>query len=327
MFVLFAFLSLSCAFLAHDLKAQSEGTLLIAPRLDADPRYSIDDKAWTVDLGTTSFYTFFDGSIGDHFSFSLGNHWLSFSDFSFDDTRALYQNTWRADALNWVDWANVTFSFSGFFLTLGKDAMRIGTYEIDAYDYLSHWQINSALWNNYQVYQWGGRFGWTSEEEDSEISLSVMTDQLQEKPFSGKKAGDYAFTLAGMHDFDNVSLIASVSKCSIGVLGAVGLDIAFADDFSMELGGYGSGEYAGGNVKLTAGLGEKVDFFAKCGYDWGDSDVLDFSGSRFYAGAGCYWYPMKDRNMQVHGLFSYDGLDNSLGFSFGLIYSLDLNIF
>ena len=329
MFVLFAFLSLSCAYFAQDLKAQSEGTLLIAPRFDVDPAYSVSDKAWTVDLGTTSFYTFFDGNIGEHFSFSLGNHWLSFSDLSFDSTRDLYRNTWRADALNWVDWANVTFSYSGFFLSLGKDAMRIGTYEIDEYDYLSHWQINSVFWNSYQVYQWGGRFGWTNEDEDTMFSLSVTTDQLQEKPFSGDNFDQYAITLTGMHDFDNVSLLASLSHCSLGVLGALGLNINFTDDFALEFGGYGAREYAGGNLKLLTGIGEKFDFFAKCGYDWGDSDdVLGFSGSRFYTGAGCYWYPIKEnRDLKVHGLFSYDSGDNSLGLSFGLTYSLNLNIF
>lgn len=328
LFVLFAFLLLSCAFHAQDVKAQTEGTLLIAPRIDVEPYYSFDDHSWSASLGSTSFYTFFDGSLGEHLSFSFGNHWLAFSDFSFDDTRALYQNTWRTEFTNWVDWANVTVNFSGFFLTLGKDYLRIGTNEIEEYDYLSHWQINSAFWNNYQVYQWGGRVGWMSEEEDTMVSLAVTTDMNMIKPFHAHSFDEYAFTLSGMHDFENVVLLASVSHCNIGWLGAAGLKINFNDAISMNLDGYGSGEYAGGALQLTAGLGEKLDLLAKVGYDHGNSAVMDFWGSRFYSGAGCYWYPLRDnRDLRVHGLASYDSYDHTFGMSFGLTYSLNLNLF
>ena len=104
MFVLFAFLLLSCAWFAQDVKAQSEGTLLVVPRLDVDPAYSFSDNSWSADLGTTAFYTYFDGNLGDHFSWSVANHWFAYTS-SFDDTKDLYRNTWRADVL----WINTEF--------------------------------------------------------------------------------------------------------------------------------------------------------------------------------------------------------------------------
>lgn len=331
-FVMLAFLLVPSAALAQDDdKPQSEGTLLIAPRLEVEPFYYPGSHEWSTSLGATSFYTFFDGNLGEHFSFSIGNHWLAFSEFSFDDTRSLYQNTWRTDALNWVDWANVTVNFGGFFLTLGKDYLHIGTYEIEEYDYLSHWQINSTFWNNYQVYQWGGRFGWMSEEEDTMISASVTTDQLMGKPFSSKSVNDYAFTLSGMHDFGGVGMMASISQCSIGWLGAMGLNAELSDMFTLGLDGYLSKEYKGISLRSTIGVGEQFDVLLKTGFDSGLSEALEFAGSRFYAGAGAYWYPLKEnKDLRVHGLFSYDRgtySDPCLGLSFGVTYSLNLNIF
>lgn len=326
LFVLFAFLLLSCAFLAQDLKAQSEGTLLVVPRLEVEPAHSLAGHSWSVDLGTTSFYTFFDGNIGDHFSFSFGNHWLAYCD-SFEDTKDLYRHTWRADVNNWVDWANITVNFGGFFLNLGKDYIHFATYEVDAYDHDSHWQINSSLWNNYQVYQWGGRIGWMDEEESTKVMLEVSSDQLMEKPFGSRSAGEYAYTLFGMHDFDNVSLMASASHCSLGILGALGLQFNFSDSFSMGLDGYLSKTYGGAALKATVSPSDNLSLFAKAGFDKGENELM-LEGNRFYTGAGAYWYPLREnQDLRVHALASYDGLEQVLGFSVGLTYALNLKVF
>ena len=326
LFVLFAFLLVSCAAFAQDEKPQSEGTLLIVPRLEAEPMYSLGDHAWSVDMGTTSFYTFFDGNLGDHFSFSFGNHWFSYCN-SFENVKDLYRNTWRADVNNWVDWAYVTVSFSGFFLQLGKDYIHFGTQEIDAYDHDSHWQLNSALWNNYQVYQWGGRFGWTDDEETTKIMLEVTSDQLMEKPFGSRSADDYSFNLFGTHDFDNVTLMASVGHCSLDWIGGLGLGVNFSDEISLALDGYASKTYGGAALKLTVSPTGQFDLFAKAGFDKGDNELI-LEGTRFYTGAGGYWYPLRDsHDLRVHALAAYDSFEQSLGFSIGLTYALNLQIF
>jgi len=327
MFVLFAFLLLSCAFLAQDIKAQSEGTLLIVPRVDVDPFHSLSDHSWSADLGLTSFYTYFDGNLGEHVSFSLANHWLAFSDFSFEDTRSLYSNTWRADSNNWVDWAYVTVNFGGFFASLGKDFIHFGTYEVDAYDHDSHWQLNSSLWNNYQVYQWGGRIGWTDEEETTKILFEVSSDQLMEKPFGSRSAEDYAYTLYGMHDFENVSFMASVSHCSIDWVGSLGLNVNFSDAFSAGLDGYIARSYKGAALKMTMAPTEKFDLFAKLGYESGNNELI-LSGNRLYTGAGAYWYPLHEsRDLRIHAMAAYDSFEEALAFSLGLTYALNLQLF
>lgn len=326
LFVLFAFLLVSCAVFAQDEKPQSEGTLLIVPRLDADPAYSFADKAWSFDFGSSSLYTVFDGNLGDHLSFSISNHWIAFAD-SFDNTKDLYRNTWRSDVNNWVDWANVTASFGSFSLTLGKDYIHFGTYEIDDYDFDAHWQLNSAFWNNYQVYQWGGSLGWTSEDESTTLKLQVTTDQLMEKPFESRAAGDYAYTLFGSHEGEQVSLMGSFSHCCLGWIGAMGLQIALDDDLSIGGDGYMADSYYGMSVKLKAALSEQADLFIKGGFDIGQNELI-LEGNRLYCGLGGYWYPLRDNHdLRVHALYAYDSFNDSLGFSVGLTYALNLNIF
>ena len=326
LFVLFAFLLVSCAVFAQDEKPQSEGTLLVVPRLDVDPAYYFGDREWSVNLGTTSLYTFFDGNIGDHFSFSIGNHWVSIAD-SFDDTRELYRNTWRAYAMNWVDWANVTASFGNLFLTLGKDYIHFGTFEEDAYDYASHWQLNSAFWNNYQVYQWGGSFGWNSEDESTTLMLQVTTDQLMYKPFRGS-ASDYAYTLFGSHEAERFKVLGSFSHCSLGWVAGLGAEFYPSDAITVATDAYlATDGYYGATAKLQAALGEKLDLLVKGGYDYGaNSYILD--GNRFYCGAGCYWYPLRDsHDLRVHALYGYDSFEQAMSLSFGILYELNLNIF
>ena len=77
---------------------------MIVPRAEYSPYFVPESKLWYHNFGQTSLWTVFDGNLGEHFSFSVANHWLNFYD-SFGDTKALYQNTWRTDETNWVDWA------------------------------------------------------------------------------------------------------------------------------------------------------------------------------------------------------------------------------
>ena len=327
LFVLFAFLLVSCAVFAQDEKPQSEGTLLIVPRLDVDPAYGLGENSWSVDLGTTSFYTFFDGNLGDHFSFSLGNHWLAFSELSFGDTESLYRNSGRAYVNNWVDWANITFSFGGFFVNLGKDYIHFATYEIDAYDHDSHWQINSAMWNNYQVYQWGGRIGWADEDEETKLMLEISSDQTWEKAFEIRPLDQYAYTLYGLHEFGGLSAMASISKCCLGVMGAMGLQTEFGDGISLGIDGYAAKSYYGAALKAGFAPTDHFDLFVKIGYERGDNELV-LSGDRFYTGAGCYWYPLRDsQDLRVHGLVSYDNFEQTLGLSLGVTYALNLQLF
>ena len=298
---------------------------MIVPRLEVEPSYH--EKAWTFENGNVaSLWTVFDGNIGEHFSYSISNHWFAFST-SFEDTKDLYKNTWRADVNNWVDWANVSAHFGNFSLTLGKDYIHFGTFEIGDYDFNAHWQVNSMLWNNYQVYQWGGSFSWTSSDESTTLMLQMSSDQLMEKPFGSKNLGDYAYTLFGSHETDGVTVMGSIGHYSVGWMGALGVQIELSDALTLTGDGYLSFAYCGATAKLAAALGDKFDLFVKGGFDVGENElVLDGKGAN--CGLGAYWYPLRDsHDLRVHALCAYDGVSNSAYLAAGITYALNLKLY
>ena len=299
---------------------------MIVPRLDFDPCYSFADKSWSSDFGATSLYTVFDGNLGDYFSFSFSNHWFAFES-SFDDTKNLYRNTWRSDEVNWVDWANVSLHLGNFSLTLGKDYIHFGTFEVDDYDFDAHNQLNTMFWNNYQVYQWGGSIGWTSNDENTTLLLQMTTDQTMEKPFSSKKLGDYAYTLFGSHETDDVKVMGSFSHCSVGWLGAFGVQVALSDALTLTGDAYIAKDYFATTAKLEAELSDHFDMFVKGGFDTGENELI-LEGSGIVCGLGFNWYPLRScKDLRVHALYSYDGVYNEMVMSAGITYALNLKLF
>ena len=300
---------------------------MIVPRLDAEPMYKLSEKKWTFDFGESSLYTVFDGNLGNYFSFSFCNRWFTYTD-SFENTKALYQNTWRADAGNWVSWANVSLHLGNFALTLGKDYIHFGTFESDAYDFDAHWQMNSMLWNNYQVYQWGGSLNWTSNDESTTLMLQMTSDQTMEKPFGSKNLGDYAYNLFFSHEAtEGVTILGSFGHYSLGWMGALGLQLSLSDALTLTGDSYISGNYFAASAKLAAELSEKVDLFVKGGFDICDTDWIAHS-NMINCGLGAYWYPLRSsKDMRVHALYTYDSNTNSLNFSVGVTYALNLKLF
>lgn len=300
LFVLFAFLLVSCAVFAQDDEPQSEGTLLIVPRLDLDPSYSGGE--WSFDLGSTSLYTLFEGNLTRNLSFSVSNHWFAFCE-GIDDAADLYRNTWRSSAANWVDWANLTLKMGNFFISAGKDYMRVANFEIEEYDYNSHWQMNSLLWNTLQVYQWGGRFGWQNEDESLTISLQATTDPGMYRPFETGNLKSYAYTFNTFFEGETLSLMGSVTHSGLwGWIGALGAKVNVSDGIALGTDINLTSFLRSGSLSLEASLSDKVDLVGKLGYerlgsDW--NELLAFD--HFFGGIACNWYPLNDsRDLRVH---------------------------
>ena len=301
---------------------------MIVPRAEYNPYYITKDKSWSHDFGQTSLWTVFDGNLGEHFSFSFANHWFNYYE-SFDDTKALYKNTWRTDECNWVDWANISVHFGQFSITLGKDYIHLGTFENDAYDFDSHGIMNSMLWNNYQVYQWGGSVNWTSNDESTKLMLQMTTEQIMEKPFASKNLGDYVYSLFGSHETEEgLVLMGSFGHYpSIGWMGALGVQLPVAEVLTVEGDGYMAKNYTAASVKLTATLGDHFDLYAKGGFDTGENEALEVLKSSVYCGVGGYWFPLRNRDLRVHALCVYDTLGYALSICAGVTYALNLKLF
>ena len=338
LFVLFAFLLVSCAVFAQDDEPQSEGTLLIVPRLDLDPAYTVD--GWSFDLGSTSLYTLLEGNLTRNLSFSICNHWFAFNT-GFDDAVALYENTWRAYECNWVDWANLTYKMGNFFISAGKDYMRVANFEIEEFDYDSHWQMNSFLWNNFQVYQWGGRIGWQSEDEDLTLSLQATTDPLMYRPFNSPHPQDYAYTFNAFYEGEALSLMGSVTHSgSWGWIGALGGKIALSDALSLTADITLCRMVRSGSLRMDITLSDQLELAGKLGYEKiGVTDWDDVLGSgHLFGGVACNWYPLRDsHDLRVHlmaapAIYFHRSGDtvrtpSELYFSAGATYFFEFNLF
>ena len=333
-FVLFAFLLVSCAAFAQDAKPQSEGTLLIVPRLDLDPAY-YGGESWDFDLGSTSLYTLFEGNLTRNLSFSVCNHWFAFCT-EFEDAAALYRNTGRAYAPNWVDWANMTLKMGNFFISAGKDYIRIANLEIEEYDYNSHWQMNSFLWNSFQVYQWGGRFGWQNEDETLTFSLQMTTDPIMDRFFETTHLSNYAYTANAFYDGDDFSLMGSVTHSgSWGWIGALGAKVPVSDAISLATDINVTNFLKSGSLSLEATLSDQFELVGKVGYDsisstWEGGEMV----GRLFGGAVCNWYPLADsHDLRVHMMVAPSlnktmlGHNTDLYLSFGATYFFEFNLF
>ena len=332
--------------------------LSIIPRIDLNPYFGFRSDAGTdFSLSNSSLYTLFEGNFGEHFSYSIMNHWLS------EEPASLYQDTFfRSDVVNWCDWANLTYSFGDFSLTLGKCAMAIGLWEQDAYDYESHFDLNTTLWNNMQVYQWGGDLT-VSFLDEFLATLQVTSSPFTTKPF---EAGVFSGGLLLRKDEGDFNFLASIN-----LLGIPGLSGDWQTGFDYErstrfikmpcLGiKYSFGDFAASldysyrneerfyiNELSTSGTleyspSDKVSFILKGGVErcFPVRDRGSISGNkkvvfplyavdeRFFGGLAAHYFPLRDSDaLRVHAVVAYDNGFPGLSINVGALYNFEFNLF
>lgn len=348
--------ALLCCSLSFSQEADDEGnTFLLIPRLEVNPYAALSSDGYSgFDMSNSSLYTLFEGSLGDSpFSYSVEGHWLS------TDPASLYSNTLRSDALNWLDWANITYAPNNFYLTLGKEMLAIGSLEEDAYDYDQHYNLCSTMWNYLQVYHWGAKAGWVSDDEATDLGFQVQTSPYGSKPFKSKLfsysallRGEYgSFTTLtsvnalGCGEGSYVGVFATGNQLSLGDF-ELGLDLVFRGydfDFS-EASVVGAVSWIPSD-KLTLKLKGGVESIREgCPDVFGYNPALegesphDFyvpaslalcrqkHGSYVFGGLNLNYYPVE--NLRLHAVVAANNWANSLSFNIGALYYLDLvNLF
>ena len=109
---------------ADDLGRYAEVTLI--PRLDLNPTYA-GDSGLGFNHGNSSIYTLFEGSLSEHFSWTIANHWLQAG----GDYAWPYTDLGRSDTTNWLDYFAGYFSFGNWTIGLGKDMIATGGFEYE----------------------------------------------------------------------------------------------------------------------------------------------------------------------------------------------------
>lgn len=350
--------ALLCCSLAFAQEAEeSEGTFLIIPRIDANPYLSGSGSNFTgsnFSLGHTSLYTLFEGNIGNsNFSYSVEGHLLS------SDPASLYSNMGLAGEESWLDWANITYTKGLFDFTVGKDVLAIGGFEYDEYDFDSHPDFNSTVWNALPVYQWGARAGVNLFDESLYLAGQVATSPFSEKYFDGS----YAYSLYANGEFGNYSAIWSANLLQT-MDGDFAKSVAFGNrvslgDVDLTLDyiarGYSSlfdeqtlsftalwnasdkfnvsarigAEYSGLNFSEVFGwnpveyLENPHDYFVPASLAWTSFNSSAFS--YMYGGVAAHYNILDD--LRLHAVASYNNWSRSLSLNVGATYFFDLSRF
>ena len=141
------------------------------PSISLNSRYSYDRVAGgdLAGFGGDGFYLEIDGKISKNFSYSLCQK--LFSQHGEDDS--VFDNT---------DWLTLSYNVGSFGFTAGKDVLMVGSYEYDAYDIDSYFDMNSHFYNSFSCYQWGLKGEWTNRKETSTIAFQVTNSPFAYAP-------------------------------------------------------------------------------------------------------------------------------------------------
>lgn len=331
---------LSC-FLAYSQEASDaglSGELLIVPRLEFNP-YIYTDGSFDYDLGSTGLYSLFEGTLGDHVSFSICNLWAN------ESPKYLYTESFNPNVTTWVNWAYVTLSFGNFFADLGKKAILYGTFEQDEYDYNNYWGLCTYVWNNFQTYQWGAAAGWRNEDETTKFTAQVTSGVAGRWPFTE----GITATVQAYHEFSgNSILMAAVNYYNQGngyyyhggladlryFMASAGYQQSFGDA-TVTLDAYAYNRFREFNTSAMLSFKydfEKLDLTARAGMD----SLVDEDGLRQNAvlvGGLVQYYPLREsKDLRLHCMAAYNNcptspIDNHFNFTVGATYFFNIKVF
>lgn len=315
---------------------------IVTPRFDANPYAPTQKGGYSgFDFSNSSLYTFLDGSIGN-FSYSMCNHWLS------DDPASLYQNAFRSDENDFIDWLTLSYTVGQFSFTVGKDVLAIGSSEFDYYDVDVHFGTASPFWHKVPVYQWGASIDFMTKSENTSLRFQFATSPLGARPFASKLftyslywTGEYGcyspFWSANFVEYERgrfASLLALGNRFYVGdftleldyMNRATSIKQFFNQEWSL----------AG---QVTYNYRDKIEVYARGGYDHHNgSDIFGYEDDMWfipsdaslcprywYVGGGIHYFPLKEsRDLRIHAVAAYNNYAQSVAMTFGVTYHFNL---
>jgi len=289
--------------------------------IDARFGYSQNITGKTGRFGGNGLFLDINGRISRNFTYSL-NHRLA--NFEGQDSPG-FGNT---------NWLTLTYEVGDFFITAGKEDLKIGNFEYDTYDLDSYGCMNSLFWNAISPWQWGISAGWYPAEGQ------LLSLQVANSPFSDIEIFNlfsYAAIWRGEWDcyesywtcnlWQN-SPHTYVKALNLGnrfhfggfyfdleyMARATDMKKFFTSDFTVTFAP--SYEWNWGRV------------FARFGWEKVRQDMFDFdfTGSNLYYGAGVEFFPLKEyKDIRIHAVWSSDtNLGGAHMIEVGLKWRLDL---
>ena len=320
------------------------------PQISIDSRFGYDRvvPGGPAGFGGDGVYLNIDGKIAKNFSYSLCQRF--FSAHGEDDS--VFDNT---------DWLTLSYDVGQFSFTAGKDIVMLGSYEYDAYDIDSYFDMNSMFYNSFGCYQWGAKVAWAPSDNGS------LAFQVTNSPFSvyPKEDNLYAYNLAWSDDYDFYTSIWSVNmfeympgkfvKCLalgnmfyIGNL-SLGLDCITLDTNLKDR----KNDQFVINFMPSYEFGNRFRLFGKLGWECVGEDVpYDFWGEYLSAdemilaneeniytlpaflvagkdywfyGAGLEYFPLKENDsVRLHAVWASNNYTNRHSINIGLTWKFDV---
>lgn len=242
-----------------------------------------------------------DGIISSSLSYSF-NHRLASS---------YYEDN---SGFNGTNWLTLTYETGDFAFTAGKDGLLYGSFEYDAYDLDSYYDMNSAFYNEFDCWQWGVSAAWYPAE-DHEFLLQVASSPLSDENVSiaagwrGSWEGFESYWTANLWGKDR-GMIPAVALGNRFTFGNLTVDL----DLSARFGD----TYLSGAAAILAPsyqIGEWGRAFTKIGIDRDNT----------FFGCGFEYFPLKEnKSIRLHAAYTCNDYTVGNMINIGLTWKLNV---
>ena len=286
--------------------AKTSETASYIPEVSLDMRGGLlmDFTEKTGSFFGDGLYLDINGQISPHFSYSV-NHRIASS---------YYEDN---SGFNGTNWLTLTYETDNFYITAGKDALLVGSFEYDAYDLDTYYNMNTTFYNEFDCWQWGVSAAWYPAE-DHELIL-----QFANSPFSFGDPNLFSYALgwrgawdwyesywtANLWQLEKGSYMKAANLGNRFSFGSFTIDLDFLARFS-------------GTETFTSTLAPAYEIsdwgrvFVKAGWE---------SGDNVFGGAGFEYFPLKeDKDIRLHAAWSYNENMSGHTFDIGLTWKMNL---
>ena len=221
-----------------------------------------------------------------------------------------------------TNWLTLTYEVGDFAFTAGKDGILVGSFEYDAYDLDTYYDMNSMFYNMFDCWQWGVSAAWYPAEGQSvmfQFANSPLSYGLPDLfSYNAGWRGEWDFYesywTANMWQYDQGKFVKALNLGNRFYAGNFTIDIDLMGRFADNL----PEPFNAWNATLSP---------AYTISDWGRVFVkagIESVGSPF-GGAGFEYFPLKEnKDIRIHAAWSYNDWMYGHMIDIGLTWKMNL---
>ncbi len=275
------------------------------------PDISLDTRLWcnrdfSQQRGRFSgdgLYLNIDGYISPNLSYSFQQRLAS----------SYYEDN---SGFNGTNWLTLTYELGDFALTAGKDALLVGSFEYDAEELDSYFDMNSMFYNMLDCWQWGVSAEWYPADNHSLIF------QAANSPFYTEDINLFSFALgwrmesemyesywtANLWEYGQGRYVKAINLGNRFYFGDFSFDLEYMTR-SADIGGMFTDDFTF-IFSPSYNFGDWGRLFAKFGWEGSNYDIpyeLTYAVGEQYIfyGLGFEYFPLKEnKNLRLHAAWA-----------------------